>query len=348
MSDYLIGTDIIGTDWGVPVVMEEKDIGVPVFVDDVTGEIIRDPLAGTSNAFDNDPRLDFDLEPDDIAQIEKDVEKAATEVVGRGGGGGGGRGGGGGGGGGGGRHHGGGGHGHGGFRGGWRGGPGYWGAYPYYDELEPVACVRYDATGNCLEYAPVMDVMGAYDFGVEQPRMDALKIVTVSIAQALLRGGQVAIDGALKGAKQPWYKPDLPGDNSRAIVKGKLQWHATTLASLASTPNAIYASGNDLKHWTLMAFREANSVEAGAQYIGKAWSEMWSEIAAAYKALPAEIRKQIGDAVRIVTGLPVWAWGAIAAGTLAVIGGIIYAFANTKAGAAVAGTVTKAYTRPIG
>ena len=317
MKNYLAGCDILGADWGVPVVMEEKDIGIPSFVDDVTGEAVVDNEAVVENEI---RRMETELSD----EFERVFENAADDdVVGRGGGhGGGGHGGGG---------HGGGGHG-GGHRGGgrgFRGGYGGWGgAYPYY--VDTVDC-EYDQFGNCIPVTPLL-VVGAYDFGAEQKKMDQLKVVPVSVAQALLQGGQAAIDGAILGAK----KDDLPGVNSRNIVKGKLQWHAAALAPLAGTPNAIYASGPDLKHWVMMAFRESNSVEAGAQYVGEAWSRMWREIAAAIKALPAEMRKQVGDVVKIVTGLPLWGWGLVAGGILAVVGGAVYALANTKAGEAIA------------
>ena len=318
MSTYLLGSDILGADWGVPVVMDEADIGIPTFVDDVTGDVVEDTEAVVENEI---RRMETELSD----EFDRVFENAADDdVVGRGGGhGGGGHGGG----------HGG--HGHGGHGGGrgFRGGYGGWGgAYPYY--VDTVDC-EYDQFGNCIPVTPLL-VVGAFDFNVEQRKMDQLKVVPVSVAQALLAGGQAAIDGAIQGAK----KDDLPGDNSRSIVKGKLQWHANALASLANTPNAIYASGPDLKHWTMMAFRESNAVEAGAQYVGAAWSRMWQEIAAALKALPAEIRKQVGDVVKLVTGLPLWAWGAIAAGTLVAIGGAVYALANTKAGAAAVGMYT--------
>jgi muconolactone delta-isomerase len=85
-----------------------------------------------------------------------------------------------------------------------------------------------------------------------------------------------------------------------------------------------------------MAFREANSVEEGAKYIDQAWSKMWTEIAEEIKKLPAMLRDKVGDTVKILTGLPLWAWITIGVGTLAVVGGGIYALANTRAGAAVA------------
>jgi nitrate reductase NapE component len=170
--------------------------------------------------------------------------------------------------------------------------------------------------------------------------MDALKQVTVSIAEPLLRGGQTAINNAINGAKQPWYKPDLPGDNSRAIVKGKLDWHASTLAPLASTPNAMYASGEDLKQWVLAAFREANAVEEGSAQLQKAWDQMWSDIADAAKALPKEVAKFVGDVssnvVKGLTGLPIWAWALIATGVVGALGFFIWALARTPAGTAVA------------
>ena len=326
MKNYLAGCDILGADWGVPVVMNEADIGIPSFVDDVTGDVVEDTEAVVANRI---RRMEKELS-DEFERIFEPEEN-----VGHGGGGGGHGGGG----------HGGGhgGHGHGGRGWGGRGWGGYgWGGgYPYY--ADTVDC-EYDQFGRCIPVTPIL-VVGAFDFNVEQKKMYQLKVVPVSVAQALLQGGQAAIDGAIQGAKQPWYKADLPGDNSRANVKGKLQWHANALAPLANTPNAIYASGPDLQHWVLMAFRESNAVEAGAVYIDAAWKQMWTDIAVALKALPAEIRKAVGDIVQLTTGLPVWGWALAATGVLVVLGGAIYAALNSKAGAAVAGVAAKTYMR---
>lgn len=262
--------------------------------------------------------------------------------------------GGGGGGGGGGHGHGGGGHGHGGGHGGGRtrwGAP--WGSYDYYDPeyvfVDPSdafdsanafadepsdaanlvdAATVIDAYKKGLEDAKgkngkpknnKQDVLGMFDFNIEQRRMDAIKQVPVSVAQALLQGGMAAINGAIAGAKQSWYKADLPGNNSRSNVLGHLQWHASALAPLVMTPNAMYSSGDDLKSWVLAAYREANAVEAGAAYLESAWNTMWADIARAIAALPKEIADKISE---IMPAYLKWGLG-IGAGLLVLLGGAV-------------------------
>lgn len=338
MRDYLIGCDVLGDD-GTPAKILGANVESPVFLDESLMKAIEDEFViGDDVEIVGKHRKNGGVHGErhggmhEARRGERYGTRATrSEIVGKGGGGGGhgGHGG----------HHGG-----GGFRGGglWGRGPGWWGGWgPWYDvETEPLVCARYDANGNCLEYVPVDAVIGAFDFNVESKRMDSLKQVTVGVAQELLKGGQAAIDGAIAGAKQPWYKPNLPGDASRATVKGKLQWHAATLAPLVGNKNAIYASGEDLKHWVLMAFREANAVEEGAAYIQSAWDEMWSQIAKAVAALPHDIAKKVGDVsfdiVKAATGVPVWGWAIIGTVVLGGVGYFIYKMAGTPAVAAAA------------
>jgi hypothetical protein len=191
------------------------------------------------------------------------------------------------------------------------------------------------------------DVIGLFDIQAEQKQMNALKPVTVRVAHALLAGGQTAINGAIAAAKQPFYKADLPGATARDNVMWKLKWHEATLAPLTGDPNRLYSAGEDLKKWTMQAFIEANAVQEGAAYLEQAWTQMWVEIGQALAAIPAEVRqaliKAASGAVQAVTGLPLWAWGAIAVGGTAALGFIAYKFANTRAGGAVGGVVARRY-----
>jgi hypothetical protein len=195
---------------------------------------------------------------------------------------------------------------------------------------------------------PVMvhgELVGYFDLNVIQKDMNALKTITVGMAQSMLAGAQNVINQAIAKANAD----NLPGATDRANVYWKLNWHQGTLANLAATPNAIYASGADLEHWCVQAFIEANSVEAGADWIDQAWSQMWAEIQSKIVALPAEVRHAVATAasntVEDVTGLPIWAWIAISVGALGLGGLILYKFANTQAGAAIAGGVTHAYMK---
>lgn len=236
---------------------------------------------------------------------------------------------------------------HGGGRGPWGGmrSRPVWGAYPVYVQEE--RCDFIDDNGNCVDIVDILgedgwvDIVGMFDFNVEQRRMDALRNVPVSVAQILLSGGMAAIQGAISAAKQPFYKPDLPGDNARKNVLGKLQWHANTLAPLAGTPNAMYASGDDLKKTVLAAFRESNAAQEGAAYLEAAWQLMWSQISVALANLPKDVAKKVGetfgDVVKNATGVPVWGWAIILTGVVAGLGFGIYKLANTRAATAAAG-----------
>lgn len=270
------------------------------------------------------------------------------------------------GGGGGGHHHGGGGGGGGRWRGGgWRGGWGYPYAYPsayYTDDIE--VCDP-DLDPDCdEEYVPVVSVLparrrlavlgmlGPRDIAAKQDQMDALKQVPVGAARILLKGGanstggMQAIASAIANAKQPWYRADLPGDTTRKNVQGHLQWHADALDKI-SDPNAIYASGADLKKWVMQAFIEQNATEEGAaearQSWSKAWSDwadMWVDIAQFIAALPREIAKKI---VENVTGVPLWAWVAGSAMLAGLLGYGVYKIASGPAGGVVAGVVARRY-----
>jgi len=131
-------------------------------------------------------------------------------------------------------------------------------------------------------------------------RMAKLRQVPVSIAQALLAGGQVMIDKARSEDKVPSMTSatgvaTLPGASARDKVYGKLKWHEAELKKLASTPNVIYASGADLKNWVLQAFAEYDAVLEGQATLDHAWSMMWAEIGERLAALPAALQEAVQD-----------------------------------------------------
>ncbi len=187
-------------------------------------------------------------------------------------------------------------------------------------------------------------VIGMFDIGNAQRNMNDLKPVTIEIARILLRGGQDAINGAINGAKQPWYKSDLPGETSRKEVAGKLQWHADNLTKFsASSPTMVYPSGDDLKKWVMQAYIEANAVEEGAAYLDDSWQKMWNEISSKLKAMPRAALSASGDVVETVTGVPVWAWALGGVGVVTLLGFAIYKLANSQTGATIAGVAARRY-----
>lgn len=206
----------------------------------------------------------------------------------------------------------GGGHG-GGGRGRGRGYGGGWGGYYDGDDGGDTYVTNYFLSDDGDE------VLGMFDFNVEQRRMDSLQQFPETIAQSLLVAGQAAIDGAIAGAKQPWYRSDLTGATSRQGVQARLQQEAITVASLVNTPNAPYPSPDTLKSAVLAAFREANAVSEGAAYLDTAWSKMWAEIGAKIAALPKQFADKISEAM---PGYLKWGLGA-GAGLLVLIGGFV-------------------------
>lgn len=222
------------------------------------------------------------------------------------------------------------------YRGPWWGGNG-----PYMDVddfVDPMERVDPGILGTHILGA--YEVLGMFDIQAAQKKMNALpKQITVRMAQALLKGGLEAIDGAIALAKQK----NLPGGTARNNVAAHLHWHGEKILTMVGgSPNAFYDPGQDLAQWTMRAFVEANAAEEGAAYLDAAWTQMWVEIAKAIEALPKQIRdavmKTAGGFIEGVTGLPVWAWLLIIVGGTALVGYIavklIGAAANTKAGAA--------------
>lgn len=181
-------------------------------------------------------------------------------------------------------------------------------------------------------------VLGYIDIAQSQRRMNELKVVTVGVAQALLTGGFEAIDGAIRTAKDK----KLPNLKTLDNARWKLIWHRDNLAKFGDR-NAPYKDANDLKKWVMQAFIEANTVEEGALYIDSAWTRMWNEISVEIAKLPQKAREEASKAVQNITGLPVWGWALVGVGGLALVGGILYAVLNSRAGAAVAGVAARRY-----
>lgn len=189
-------------------------------------------------------------------------------------------------------------------------------------------------------------IIGLIDINQAQRQMDELTPVTVGVANSLMRGGMLAINGAIAGAERPsvtkamfGMSTTLPGDTDRKNVLGKLKWHQDNIAGLKDQ-NALYPNFLDLKKWTMQAYIEGNAVETGAAYLDTAWSQMWAEIRAALAAIPAQVTKVLADQasaiVKAATGLPIWAWVAIAGGVLLLISGVVVLVARSHTGAVVA------------
>ncbi len=194
----------------------------------------------------------------------------------------------------------------------------------------------------------VGDMIGMEDITARKRQMNNLKPVTVGIAKILVKYGQQAIAKAIEGAKQPWYRADLPGDTARNTALWKLRWHADTLAKAGADQNATYAPGDDLKDWVMQAFIEQNAVEEGnaaaAQMWTLAWSDwssMWSEIAVALAALPKKLLQTLatlpGKAFEAATGVPSWAFYVGAVALTGLVGYGAYKILAGPAGGAVVG-----------
>jgi hypothetical protein len=184
------------------------------------------------------------------------------------------------------------------------------------------------------------DVLGMFDIGSAQLRMNALKPVTVGIAKSLVHGGQQVMAVANTTAAQH----GLPGQTARDGVVGHLQWHANKLAGLKNG-QALYASGDDVKLYAMRAWIEANAVEEGAAYLDEAWTAMWAEIGAELAALPKEIlqaaRNLPGQIFEGATGIPPWAFWL---GAAVIVGGLVYGIFKILSGPA-GGAVVGHYLR---
>lgn len=197
-------------------------------------------------------------------------------------------------------------------------------------------------------YAQPATVLGMFDLNTVQRNMNALAPVTVEIARILLRTGQSTITQAIEGAKQPWYKSDLPGATARGNVRDHLAWHATNLASIrgVNEQTTAYAAGDDLKKWVTEAFVEANAVEEGAAWLDAAWNQMWDEIQAKLAAIPRAVGQAVASVVKTTAGaagqglaagfgMPTWLFWTAAAATVGGLGYVAYKILSGPAGGAV-------------
>lgn len=166
--------------------------------------------------------------------------------------------------------------------------------------------------------------IGTYDLNAATQQMNTLKPVHVSVARALLKGGQSAINQANQIAHGGTFSRDLPGQGARDKVYWGLDWHQKELAK-RTDPTAIYEPGEDLKKFVLQAFIETNASEEGRTWQNAAWDQMWTEIGQAIADLPAKVAAIPGEVVKKVTGIPLWAWGL---GALTLIG--LVGFATYK------------------
>jgi hypothetical protein len=150
----------------------------------------------------------------------------------------------------------------------------------------------------------LQEILGMVDMNVVQRNLNDLNPVTVEIARILLGTGQDTIGRAILGAKQPWYKSDLPGDSARKDVQAHLQWHANNLASIKGVDEQTvgYKAGDDLKKYVARAFIEANAVEEGAAWLDAAWTAMWDEIQTKLAAIPRAVGQAAASVVKTAAG----------------------------------------------
>lgn len=175
-------------------------------------------------------------------------------------------------------------------------------------------------------------LVGEYDIADKRRQMDSIKKITVSIARALLRGGQQVAAATIETAKGGFLQRELPGITSLRKTASHLDWHAAELAKLGD-PTAFYAPGEDLKKWTMQAFIDANAVEEGRASQEQIWQDMWTEIGAALIALPGDVAQGVGKAVGqvvkaaaaglaggVAEGLGIPTWVLVAGGAALVVG----------------------------
>lgn len=199
-------------------------------------------------------------------------------------------------------------------------------------------------------------VIGMLDVGALQQQFNGLKQVPVSVARIFVQSGTDAINHAISVAnsKHSIITGDFPGGNDRAQVQGKLQWHANNLQSFTD-PNAMYTSGDDLKHWVFESFAESNAADEGAAWIDSVANSMWTAVKQAMAALPKEVsdatqvvasglgnfvRTTASSLVESATGVPLWV---IISGGLVAVAGVGFGVYKILAGPS-GGTLVKAYT----
>lgn len=143
-------------------------------------------------------------------------------------------------------------------------------------------------------------------------KMAQLKKVPVSIAQALVAGGQAVIAQANKLAVRidplTGVPGILPGGTARDKVAQKLQWHADTLRKFIQDSTkvigavdkfsaaTIYPQGDDLKSQVLQAYTELDAVVEGLDTLDHAWTAMWDEIETRLAALPKAVLAAVKEA----------------------------------------------------
>lgn len=175
-------------------------------------------------------------------------------------------------------------------------------------------------------------VLGMFDIGEAQLKMNGLKPVTVGAAKALIKGGLQVMSVAELTAQQH----DLPMETNRQEVIGHLHWHADKLSNLTNDKQ-IYDSGDDAKKWSMQAYIEANSVEEGAAYLDEAWNQMWTEIGQNLADVPAIIAKLPGKVLEATTGVPGWVWYAGIAAAVGLCGYGAYKILAGPTGATLVG-----------
>jgi hypothetical protein len=183
------------------------------------------------------------------------------------------------------------------------------------------------------------DLVGAYDIDKFAKKMAELKAVPVSVAQALLQGGQAVIAWAnqhavhvdmIPGAAVP-VPTVLPGQTGRDEVVSNLDRHAVAITKLTFTPNTPYGDAHDLEKWVTQAFIEANAVDEGNAYIDQAWDQMWSDMESRLASLPKEaydVAKAIYDKGKAAVETVAWyasvTFWIVAIAGLLVAGGLAY------------------------
>ena len=172
--------------------------------------------------------------------------------------------------------------------------------------------------------------------------------MTVDQARQLLAAGQAAVSDAIRtgtaarsvsamyGAMPTWAKflppaylfaaaaraATPPNSASRQKVYWKLDWHDKAVGKLASSPDALYPHGDDLKNWVAQAFVEEAVSPSESATLDALWAAMWRDVeerAARLAAIPGRVLEEAGDFVKSATW-PVRYWWVLALGGVAVLG----------------------------
>jgi hypothetical protein len=313
MNDYLLGTDVLGADWGKPALIDDPEWGMPVLVEGGGGghhgghhghghgggPAGLGPWWG-GGYWNRGPSYDVDdfVETELLRCIEYDANGKCTK-------------------------------------------------YAPTDVLGEDAAIA-----EVLGMVDIIGLVDINQAQRQMDALTPVTIgVANSLVRGGMQAINGAIAGAMRpGADRAMFgmATTLPGETARKNVLGKLKWHQDNIASFVDQ-NMLYPNFLDLKKWVMQAWIEGNAVETGAAYLDTAWSTMWAEIRTALAAIPAQVRtalsKAASDIVKNVTGLPIWAWLLIGTGIICLVGGIAYVIINSKAGAAVAGVAARTYMR---